>query len=156
MSSNEEDRRAATLKLMGDYQTLIGQRRLDEWIELWAEDGVLEFPYAPPGRRRAYKGKADIVAYMKHATGRVASDAVEHMRVSPMLDPGMAVVELSIRGHTVANGEPYNQSFVIFFEVQDGKLHRYREYWNPLITIDAIGDRETWAAGFGFPEEPAA
>jgi hypothetical protein len=156
MNSNDDERRAATLKLMGDYQTLIGQRRFDEWIELWAEDGVLEFPYAPAGRRHAYQGKADILAYMKHATGRVAADSVEQMRISPMLDPSMAVVELSFKGRALANDAPYNQSLVLFFEVQDGKLKRYREYWNPLATIDAIGDRETWAAGFGFPEEPAA
>lgn len=156
MSSNDDERRAETLKLMSAYQTLLGQRRYDEWIELWAEDGVLEFPYAPAGRRRAYHGKADILAYMKHATGRVAADSVEQMRISPMLDPGMAVVELSIKGRVLTNDAPYNQSFVIFFEVQDGKLRRHREYWNPLVTIDAIGDRDAWAAGFGFPEEPAA
>jgi ketosteroid isomerase-like protein len=155
MSANEDERRAETLKLMGDYQTLIGQRRLDEWAELWAEDGVLEFPFAPAGRRRAYQGKADILAYMTHATGRVAADSVEQMRVFPMQDPGMAVVELTIKGRSLTNAAPYNQSFVIFFEVQDGKLKHYREYWNPLITIDAIGDRDAWAAGFGFPQAAA-
>src|ERR1700728_2494512 len=151
MSSNDDERRAATLKLMRDYQTLIGQRRFDEWIELWADDGVLEFPYAPAGRRRAYLGKADILAYMKHATGRIAADSVEQMRISLMLDPGMAVVELSIKGRALANDAPYNQSFVIFFEVQDGKLRRHREYWNPLTTIDAMGGRDKWTEGFGFP-----
>jgi hypothetical protein len=156
MSSNDDERRAETLKLMRDYQTLLGQGRFDEWVELWAEDGVLEFPFAPAGRRRAYQGKADILAYMKHATGRVAADSVEQMRIFPMQDPDIAVVELSIKGRALANGAPYNQSFVIFFEVQDGKLRRHREYWNPLVTIDAIGDRDAWAAGFGFPEETAA
>ena len=156
MSSNDDERRAATQKLMRDYQTLLTQRRFDEWADLWADDGVLEFPYAPAGRRRAYQGKADILAYMKHATGRVAMDAIEHMRVFPMQDPDIAVVELATKGHTLANGAPYDQSFVLFFEVQDGKLRRHREYWNPLATIDAIGDRDTWAAGFGFPEDPAA
>jgi len=141
---------------MGDYQTLIAQQRFDEWIELWADDGVLEFPYAPAGRRRAYQGKADILAYMKHATGRVAADSVEQMRISPMLDPGMAVVELSFKGRALANDAPYNQSLVIFFEVQDGKLRRHREYWNPLATMDALGGRDAWTAGFGFPEESEA
>ena len=156
MTLNDDERRAATQKLMAAYQTLLGQRRLDEWIELWADDGVLEFPYAPAGRRRAYRGKADILAYMKHATGRVAADSVEHMRVFPMLDPDLAVVELTIKGRVLANDAPYNQSFVIFFEVRDGKLRRHREYWNPLVSVDAIGDRNTWVEGFGFPEEAAA
>jgi len=161
MSSNEdgddnEGRRAATLKLMGAYQTLIGQGRWDDWIELWADDGVLEFPFAPAGRRRAYRGKADILAYMKHATGRIAADSVTAMRVFPMQDPDIGVVELSIKGRALVTGAPYNQSFVFFFEVQDGKLRRYREYWNPLITIDAMGGRAVWTEGFGFPEEAAA
>jgi len=156
MSSNDDERRAATLKLMGDYQTLFAQGRFDEWADLWADDGVLEFPYAPAGRKRAYKGKADILAYMKHATGRVAMDTVEQMRVFPMQDPDIAVVELSFKGRALANGAPYNQSIVIFFETKDGKLQHYREYWNPLITIDAIGGRDKWAEGFGFPEEPGA
>jgi ketosteroid isomerase-like protein len=156
MGSSDDERRNATLKVMADYQALISQGRLDEWIELWADDGVLEFPYAPAGRRHAYRGKADILAYMKHATGRVAADTVERMRVSPMLDPGMAVVELSFKGRALASGAPYNQSIVLFFEVEDGKLRRYREYWNPLITIDAMGGREKWTEGFGFPDEAAA
>lgn len=155
MSSNDDERRAATLKLMGAYQTLLGQGRFDEWIELWADDGVLEFPFAPAGRRRAYQGKAGILAYMKHATGRIAADSVEHMQVFPMQDPDIGVVELTIKGRALASGAPYNQSFVIFFETQDGKLRRHREYWNPLVTIDAMGGREAWAAGFGFPEEAA-
>jgi len=156
MSSNDDERRAATQKLMGAYQTLLAQQRFDEWVELWADDGVLEFPYAPAGRRRAYQGKADILAYMKHATGRVAVDAVESMRVFPMLDPDIAMVEVAVRGRAIANNAPYNQSFVMIFELKDGKLHRYREYWNPLATIDAMGGRDAWTAGFGFPEEPAA
>jgi len=156
MSSNDDARRAATQTLMGAYHTLLAQRRFDEWIELWSDDGVLEFPYAPAGRRRAYQGKADILAYMKHATGRIVADSVEQMRVFPMLDPDIAVAELTIKGRAVATDAPYNQSFVIFFEVQDGKVRRHREYWNPLITIDALGGRDAWAEGFGFPEEPAA
>ena len=156
MSSNDDARRAETLKLMGDYQTLLGRGRLDEWIDLWADEGVLEFPYGPAGRRRAYRGKADILAYMKHATGRVAADSVEQMRIFPMLDPGMAVVELSIKGRVIASDTPYNQSFVLFFEVEDGKLRRYREYWNPLATLDAMGGRDIWTEGFGFPVDPAA
>jgi uncharacterized protein len=156
MSSNDEAQRAETLKVLTDYQTLLTQGRFDEWIDLWADDGVLEFPYAPAGRRRTYKGKADILAYMKQATAKFDVGSIEQMQIAPMLDPGVVVVELSFKAKMRANGAPYNQSPVVFFEVRQGKLRRHREYWNPLNNIDATGSREKWVAGFGFPEAPEA
>jgi ketosteroid isomerase-like protein len=151
-TTTEDEQRAATLQIVGAYQLLAAQKRWDEWIELWAEDGVLEFPYAPAGRRRAYAGKADILAYMTATTGKIAVDSVKQMRVFPMQDPQAAAVEVSIKGHVPTSGVPYDQSYVLFFEARDGKLHRYREYWNPMISIDAVGDRETWTNAFGSPE----
>ena len=38
--------RDQTVALMQAYQTLITEQRFDEWIELWADDGVCEFPFA--------------------------------------------------------------------------------------------------------------
>ena len=122
-----------------------------EWIELWAEDGELEFPFAPGGRQRTYRGKAEILAYMSAASGRVAVDSLAHVRLHPMLDPKAAVVELAIEGHVPESGATYNQVYVLFFETRAGKLWRYREYWNPLISIDAMGGRETWTERFGSP-----
>ena len=156
MPDNDEALRAATVNIMIAYQTLISQKRFDEWIELWAEDGELDFPFAPAGRKRIYRGKREILAYMSGTTGKVAIDGTESMRLFPMQDPTMAVVELTIKGHVPASGAAYNQSYVLFFEVEDGKLKRYREYWNPLVSIDATGDRAAWTASFGSPEKGAA
>ncbi|HEY3889555.1 MAG TPA: nuclear transport factor 2 family protein [Caulobacteraceae bacterium] len=151
MPPADDDPRAATLQLVRAYQNLLGQKRWDEWIELWAEDGVLDFPFAPAGRQRTYRGKAEILAYMSATPGRVAVDAVDQVRLFPMQDPEIAVVELTIKGHVPTSGAPYDQAYVLFFETKGGKLWRYREYWNPLVSIDAMGGREAWAAGFGSP-----
>lgn len=150
--ANKEDIRAQTLWVVDAYQRLIGQKNWDQWIELWADDGELNFPYAPSGRKRVYRGKAEILAYMRATPGRVAIDSVDQMRFFPMQDPAVAVVELTVKGHIPATAATYNQTYVLFFEVKDGKLWRYREYWNPLISIDAMGgDRDKWAEGFGSP-----
>jgi ketosteroid isomerase-like protein len=147
MSVPEDEIRAATLHLVSAYQTLIGQQNWDAWIELWAEDCELIFPFAPVGRTRIYRGKAEIKAYMSATPGRVAIDGIDHARVFSMQDPTMAVAEVSVRGHIPATGAPYNQSYVLFFETKDGKLWRYREYWNPLVFIDALGGHEAGNAG---------
>jgi ketosteroid isomerase-like protein len=147
---DDEAARGRTLKLIGAYQTLMGQRRWDEWTQLWAEDAVLEFPFAPKGRRSVYRGRAEILAYMQAALGRIAIDATDGLRVFPMLDPEIAAVEFAVRGRATTTGRPYNQRYLIIFETTDGKIRHYREYWNPLVSMDAFG--EGWAAAFGSPE----
>jgi hypothetical protein len=157
MTHQDDDAvRAATLRLMSDYQRLISQPGDTGWIDLWAEDGVLEFPYAPAGRKSVYTGKAEIAAYMAHVSGRVKIDGLDSLQVFPMQDPRMAVVEMALRVHSPVTGDAYTQRYVAFFETKDGRLQRYREYWNPLVTIDAVGGREVWTQGFGFPEGEGA
>jgi ketosteroid isomerase-like protein len=147
----DDDVRATTLQLVGSYQTLLVEKRWEEWIQLWADDGELCFPFAPLGRKSVYRGHAEIVGYMRDV-GRVVVDELVTGRVFPMQDPNVAVVEFTVKGHAAATLAPFNQSYVMFFETRAGKIWRYREYWNPLVTIDALGDRETWTDGFGSPE----
>lgn len=147
---SDDEIRARTMQVATAYQTLLG--KWDEWIELWAEDGELEFPFAPTGRQSIYRGKADILAYMKAASGKMKIDGVTAMNVTPALDPHKITVELTVKGQILSTGLPYNQRYVFMFEVKDGKLSRYREYWNPLVSIDAKGgDRAGWTAEFGSP-----
>ena len=148
MPEMEDEIRARTLKLVSDYQTLVGQRRFDEWFELWAEDGIFEMPFAPHGRRRTYRGKEAIRANIMKSMGRVTVEAVDYFRVLPMLNPENAVVEAAIRGRVVKTGQAYNQSYVFFFETNEGKIVKYREYWNALVSMDAFGGRDTWTTEF--------
>jgi uncharacterized protein len=141
---SDDETRAQTLAVMRAYQTLIAARNFDEWIELWADDGVCEFPYAPEGRPQRIEGKAAIYDYMTGYPERISIDGVRALRVHPMLDPRSIVAELAISGHTVDTGRPYNQHYVIFASTEGGKLTNYREYWNPLISIEAFGGIDAW------------
>lgn len=156
MTTESDGIRMRTLELVQSYGVLLAQQRWNDWIELWAEDGELDFPFAPAGRQRTYVGKAEILAYMTATPGKMAIDAIDQRRVFPMQDPEIAVVELVIKGRALATGQPYNQSYVILFETKGGKIRRYREYWNPLVSIDAFGGREAWTASFGKPARAGA
>jgi ketosteroid isomerase-like protein len=48
------------------------------------------------------------------------------------------VVEMTIKGRAVETDKPYNQQYVIVAETRDGKLTHYREYWNPLVSAEAL------------------
>lgn len=141
--------RAQTLELLQSYQVLIMSKDWDNWIELWADNGVCEFPFAPEGHVRELVGKKEILDYMTGYPGEIEIGAVEKMTVHPMAQANIVSVELSVSGQVVATGNPYNQSYVIFLEAEEGKIAQYREYWNPLVTMQAYGSMDAWLSHFG-------
>ena len=136
--TDDEAIRLETLTLMQQYQRLLTEARFGEWIELWADDGVCEFPFASPGRPRLLQGKEQILAYMTAYPSRIFIEGVDKLRVHPALDPNVVVVEMTIKGRVVETEKPYNQQYVIVAETRDGKLTHYREYWNPFVLAEAL------------------
>ncbi len=160
MSQDAENERAAIERILQNYLSLFSQQRWDEWIDLWTDDGVLEFPFAPTGRRSRYIGKSDILAYMKavavRMVGRVKVEELEYLHVHPMLDPATICMEMGLKGRILETGAPYHQKYISIVETKGGKLSLYREYWNPIVSMDANGGRDAWTAAFGSPEQEEA
>ena len=156
MATHEDEVRKRTLELVQSYQTLIMQRRFDQWIELWSDDGTCEFPYAPEGRPRLVQGKQQIYDYMMAYPDRIAIDSVVDMRIHPMQNPEVVAAELAIKGRALTTGRPYNQRYVIVVEARNGKIWRYREYWNPLVSIEAFGGLDAWLSNSPASQKGAA
>ena len=136
---NDDDVQAQTAQLMRSYQELLLAGRFAEWIELWADDAVCEFPYAADPNRRRFEGRDAILAYMSATPGQIRVDEVVEHRSHPGKDPTTHVAELAIKGTAVTTGRPYNQRYVIVATATlDGLLSHYREYWNPEILAEAL------------------
>ena len=149
----EDQIRERTLKVVNDYQVLIRQKRMQEWGDLWHDEGVLEFPFAPDGRQQAYRGKAVVVALMTEFMGRAELAELRYFKVHPLLNPECVMVEAGTRARFIITGRPYNQTYVFYFETREGKIWRYREYWNASTLIDAFGGRDVWMSTWGRPDE---
>jgi len=143
-TNTTEELRKQTLEKAQSYLRLLQAQDWDNWINLWADDAILEFPFAPKNRPSIYRGKQDILTYMSSTTRSIVVDSVAELNISPMLDPSKLVIELAINGHLLGNGATYNQRYVTFFEFELGKIKHYREYWNPVVSIEAYGSYEAW------------
>ena len=53
-------------------------------------------------------------------------------------DPDVAIVEWSVAGSVVTNGNPYNMRYATFITFRDGLIANYREYWNPQVFLEAL------------------
>jgi uncharacterized protein len=55
---------------------------------------------------------------------------------------GVVILEFGCVGQGVKTGEPYNQRYISVITVRDGRITHYRDYWNPLIVLSAVGDAD--------------
>ncbi|MEU7606642.1 nuclear transport factor 2 family protein [Streptomyces sp. NPDC041003] len=102
------------------------------WVGLWADDGVMEFPFAPPGWPEQLEGRKAIAAYMRDYPDHIDLHDFPDVRILESTDPGTIVVEMRGVGRLVATDGPFDMRYIAVVTVQDGRFTTYRDYWNPL------------------------
>ena len=107
------------------------------WVEMFHEDGVMEFPYAPPGNPARLNGKGEIAGYMAAYPEHVAIKSVS--RRGTYQSDGVLVVEFGAEGTAVPTGNAFKMDYVGVITHGGGKIRHYRDYWNPLVAIQAMG-----------------
>ncbi len=114
------------------------------WCDLFHEDGVLEFPYAPPGWNNRMEGRETIWEHMQkfpeHLTVRFSD-----VSFYDTTDPDLAIGEFHGEGTATVSGRRLDQDYVSMVWTKDGKIIRYRDFWNPIRHLDALGGEEAAA-----------
>ncbi|AMM19733.1 hypothetical protein AX769_05705 [Frondihabitans sp. PAMC 28766] len=109
---------------------------------LFAEDAVFEFPFAPVGVPKVISGRNALSAHVAHFPKTFDVRFVEltfHATASPF----EAVVDYRAEGTVRATGKAYPQTSVSIVQTNaDGLIVHFRDYWNPLIAIEAMTPRD--------------
>lgn len=100
---------------------------------LWAEDGVMEFPFAPPGWPARVEGRAAIEDYLRDYPKMLDIQGFPKQVVHQSTDPDVLIAEFDAEGVVVATGKPYRASYIAVITTRDGEIVHYRDYWNPLL-----------------------
>ncbi len=111
---------------------LLLDKNIPEWGDLWAEDGVMEFPFAPQGWPERLEGKEAIAAYMRHYPDHIDLHDFPDVRIHQTIAPETIVVEMRGVGRLVETGSSFTMRYIAVVTVQDGRITSYRDYWNPL------------------------
>src|SRR4051794_14304650 len=102
-------------------------RDTESQAALYAEDGVLEWPFAPEGVPRRFEGRDEIMRVLgtlrANAPGLVIDEARSKVVVHETADPEVIVVELDL-----AAGDR-SLPYVHVYRVRDGKILSLRDYW---------------------------
>lgn len=107
------------------------------WVGLWAEDGVMEFPFAPEGWPVRLEGRRAVADYMRHYPEHIDLHDFPDVTIHRTTAPGTIVVEMRGVGRLVKTDRPFDMTYIAVVTVEDGLITSYRDYWNPLAVTRA-------------------
>lgn len=128
--------------LLDDFRAASLARDADRLAALYAEDGVHEFPFVPPGAPARIEGR-DAIRQLNVTAYEDLPFAYDEYRTIAVhdVDATTLVVEQEALGVNTTTGARFVLPNVAVIEVDDqGLIVRFRDYVNPLAVIDALGD----------------
>ncbi|WP_419827537.1 nuclear transport factor 2 family protein [Sphingomonas sp.] len=102
---------------------------VEGYLDMFHDDAVFEFPYAPAEPRRV-EGKAAMASYLATLEGTIVFERFDLDACHPIEGAGM-VMEYRSQARLVATDERFEQEYVAVIETTGGRIGRYREYYNP-------------------------
>ncbi|GAA3449780.1 nuclear transport factor 2 family protein [Dactylosporangium matsuzakiense] len=116
------------------------ERMADEWVtrpgevtgDQFADDVVIEMPFAPPGARGRFESRQDFLDFARpqRAAFPARIDGCRIIAVHDTADPGTIVVEYELSGISLKDGACSTAGFVVVLTAKDGRITRWREYQN--------------------------
>ncbi|MEU9076965.1 nuclear transport factor 2 family protein [Kitasatospora sp. NPDC004745] len=122
---------------------LLSEARIEEWIDLFAEDGILEFPYPAWGLPSRMQGRKELLAQMTMFREQLKVDFSEPEFYTADAD------DLVIAGFTgectlLATGGQYLQTYLSVVRFEQGLIALYRDFWDPWSVMAAAGGELAW------------
>ncbi|MFD3919021.1 nuclear transport factor 2 family protein [Streptomyces sp. NPDC058595] len=119
---------------------LLLDKDIRAWVDLWDDDGVFEFPFAPAGRPKRLEGKAAVADYMRGYPDRIDLHDFPSVEIHRTTAAETIVVEMRGVGRLVETGGPFDMTYIAVVTVKNGLITHYRDYWNPLALQDPASD----------------
>jgi len=116
---------------------------LEGFLALWADDGVQEMPFAPPGVPQRLSGRDELRTFWTSVFANMKRIAFRDVDVAALVGSRRSISQH--QGEvTLVDGRPYNNRYVCVFEFDvDGRLKLYREHFDPLVVVASFGDAAT-------------
>ncbi|WP_219415819.1 nuclear transport factor 2 family protein [Pseudonocardia nigra] len=119
------------------------------FADLFAADGVLRYPFAPPGMPRELNGR-DAIRAFHEAAATTSRGMLEMAGVDAVVretdDPEVVVAEIEHHGHSHGIDGPYRFRALGVIRVRDGEIVSYDDYMDPIAMARLLGRTRDLAA----------
>ena len=118
------------------------------FADLFAADGVLAYPFAPPGQPPELRGRDAIRAFfagLGNARDLFVMEGVDAL-VRETDDPEVVITEITHYGRSNVTGAPYRFAALGVIRVRDGEIIHYDDYMDPIALARLLGRTSELAA----------
>jgi hypothetical protein len=111
------------------------------FADLFAADGVLAYPFAPPGHPSELRGREAIRAFFADMGGSRELFAMEGVKAKTWQtdDPEVAITEITHHGQSGVTGAPYRFTALGVIRARGGEIVRYDDYMDPIALARLLG-----------------
>jgi uncharacterized protein len=102
---------------------------VDVWMEMYSDDAVHEFPFAPAGAVQKLEGKDSIRAYMAAMGDSVQFGSLDGVTVREWGDD--VVIEAEGHHFDAATEAPFDLSYLWIITREGDQVTRLRDYMSP-------------------------
>ena len=105
-----------------------------------ADDVVIEFPFAAPGRPARIEGRAQFTAFAnpERAALPIRMDACSARAFHQTTDPDTFIIEYALTATHTTTGHQATANFIAVLTMRDDKIVRWREYQDTAAMTRAL------------------
>ena len=131
---------ATPADVLAQRRRLILSGDADGFADLFAPDGVIESPFAPPGAPSRLEGREAIREYSRHVMASpVRVEDFEVVELYQTQDPEVVIVEMRAKATLTTTGQSFAATSIQILRIREGRIVLFRDFANPRILEDAIG-----------------
>jgi uncharacterized protein len=111
----------------------------DGFADLFASDGVIESPFAPPGAPSRLEGREAIREYSRHVMASpLRLDDFEVAELYQTQDPEVVIVEMRTKATLTTTGRSFVATSIQILRIRDGQIVLFRDFADSRVLDDVI------------------
>lgn len=114
---------------------LLTERRMQEFVDLFAEDAVVEYAFPPEGWPQFLNGREEVRGALGNFPDFLRIEYAKDITIHETTDPEVLIGEFILGGVVSTTGEPYESRYIEVARVRDDQFVEFRDYWNPLLAV---------------------
>lgn len=120
----------------------------DQIADFYAEDAVIEMPFAPPGIPPTSQGRELFRTRFKSVEGMWTIDDIDNVIIHETGNPEVVITEFTIHRTIAATGRKQSGDYVMVMTIRDGLIVHSRDYANPVLGAQAFGRLDQLVAAY--------